>query len=363
MTDVVKTWFEAGKFALIDNLTLQPAQSHSDSHSEHALTYCLVDEDDNNWLLKKFFPEYEPEFYYLERIRDLVPELPGFESGFDRRVLNHSSLSPSGYFTDELQLWLHGTILTRKVAAPTWARLTDSILAGGHVLSKLVRLMACEKLSQIVERLEASGLAHRNLSAQSVLIDPVNLEAHAIDWDNLYHSSLTPQPNLTSGTRGYIAPFVKAAANATWRPHSDRFALAVLNSEILLLKADVQRAGDGGLLDQQDIFDRAGQTLSRVRNALHQSFPEAVKLLDQSLTASNFDQCPAPSDWLSFITRELNNDATQTWDEWRPPAEEPQARSIYEHPRTRGFVSVNEFAFVKINWQAFAGLPQDSRHR
>ena len=363
----MKAWFEAGKFALIDDLALRPKPGETSlalySTSEHAISYCLVDETDNKWILKKFFAEYEPEFGYLETIRDLVPRVPGFESGFDRRVLNHSSLSTSGYYNEELQLWLHGAILVPQVSAPTWAALTDSIMAGGHELSRLVRLLTCEKLSNLVGRLESSGLAHRDLSAQTVLIDPVNLEVHAIEWDTLYHSSLAPQPNSTSCTPGYIAPFMKPGTDATWRPHSDRFALAILNTEILLMKADAQRAAHGGLLEQQDLYNLAGQTLSRVRNALQQAFPDAVKLLEQSLTASNFDQCPAPSDWLTFINRELNNDANQSWDEWKPPAEESQSRSVFERPRTPGFVSVNESAFVKINWQAFAGLPPDSRHR
>lgn len=370
MADVVKAWLDAGQFALIDDLALQPRPNEIQSSlplsvtSEHAITYCLVDEKDNNWLLKKFFPESEPEFSYSELIRDLVPRMPGFESGFDRRVLNHSSLSPSGYYTEELQLWLHGAILTPQVAAPTWATLIDSIIEGGHVLSRLVRLLLCEKLSQRVEWLESAGLAHGELSAHSVLIDPVNVEIHAINWDNLFHPSLNPQPNSTVGTAGYIAPFVKvntSGANAMWHAHSDRFALSVLNFEIMLMRADSPRTSSGGLFDQQDVFARSGQTLSHVRNGLHQSFPDAVKLLDQSLTASSFEQCPAPSDWLSLISRELTAEADKPWDQWKPPAEESQ--SIYERRREPGFVSINESAFVKINWNAFASAPRKSQHR
>src|ERR1044071_1615921 len=139
---VNEAWFETGKFALIDDLALRPGQRETSlavySTSEHAISYCLVDEIDNKWILKKFFAEYEPEFGYLELISDLVPRVPGFESGFERRVLNQSSVSTSGYYNDELQLWLHGAILVPQVCAPTWANLTDSIMAGGHELSRQI---------------------------------------------------------------------------------------------------------------------------------------------------------------------------------------------------------------------------------
>jgi hypothetical protein len=96
-----------------------------------------------------------------------------------------------------------------------------------------------------------------------------------------------------------------------------------------------------------------------LRNALQQNFTGALKLFDQCLTASNFDECPGPHEWLNLIERELNNDANKAWNE--PQAVAEQTHSIYDRPQEPGFVSINESGFVKINWDAFVGAPRRRR--
>jgi hypothetical protein len=366
----MQAWLRADQPALIDGVALLPRASEGAvalprfTVSETAFSYVLFDKNDDSWILKKFMPELLPDLARAKTIPYLIPRMPGFRSGFDQRVLDETSLSSAGYFTQELQAWLIDTVLAPEIVTTTWADVADSIRAGGQSLPTVVKLLLCQKLSERIEWLESAHVAHRNLSATSVLIDPVNVEVHFVDWDNLFHSSLSKPANVVSEAVGYIAPFLKAepAANidATWKPRSDRFALAVLNSEILLLNSESAVTPGGGLLEQQHIFDRAGQTLQRLRNALQRNSPEVLKLFDQCLTASNFEQCPGPCEWLRLIERELNNDAEKAWDELRAPAE--QSHSIYDRPQEPGFVTINDSAFVKINWDAFVSAPRNRRY-
>ncbi len=370
MFDAMQAWLRSDQPAMIDGIALMPrtnegaARSRRRPASDNAVSFYLADKNDDVWILEKFLPEWQPDLARLQTIQYLIPRISGFRSGSERRVLDDTSLSAAGYHTDELQAWLFGCILSPDVAVTTWAEVTASIRAGGQSLPTIVKLLLCQKLNESVESLEAAGVAHRNLSGASVLIDPVNVEVHFADWDQLYHPSLSKPANAVPGAVGYIAPFVKdeadASIDASWKARADRFALAVLNCEILLMSSDSPVTAGGGLFEQQHVFDRAGQTLQRVRNILQRNSPEALRLFDQCLTASNFDQCPGPREWLNWIDRELSNDAGKAWDEASAPAE--QTHSIYDRPQDPGFVAINESAFVKINWNAFARAPRSRRH-
>lgn len=367
--DAMQAWLRADRPAMIDGVALLPRESEGApglprcTVSETAIAYHLFDKNDDGWLLKKFLPDSQPDLSRIQTIQYVIPRKPGFSSGFDQRVLNETSLSSAGYHTEELQAWLIDAILVPEVNVTTWSDVADSIRTGGQSLATIEKLLLCQKLTERVEWLESAGAAHRNLSGMSVLIDPLNVEVHFVEWEHLFHPSLSKPVNITAGSVGYIAPFIKPELNvdATWKSRADRFALAVLNCEILLTNVDSPITAGGGLLEQQHIFDRAGQTLQRLRNALQQNSPAALKLFDQCLTASNFDQCPGPREWLGLIERELNSDADKAWGEPRP-ADERQTHSIYDRPQEPGFVRINESAFVKINWSAFASAPRSRRY-
>jgi len=369
--DAMQAWLRADEPAMIDGLALLPRASEGAAGlprctvSETAISYHLFDKNDDGWLLRKFMPDWQPNLSRIQTTQYVIPRMPGFNSGFDQRVLDDTSLSTAGYHTEELQTWLIDAILVPEVTVSPWMDVADSIRTGGQSLATVVKLLLCQKLTERVEWLESGGAAHRNLSGTSVLIDPMNVEVHFVDWDHMFHPSLSKPANITAGAIGYIAPFVKlepsANVDATWRSRADRFALAVLNCEILLTNGDSPITAGGGLLEQQHIFDRAGHTLQRLRNALQQNSPAALKLFDQCLTASNFDQCPGPREWLGLIERELNNDADKAWDEPRP-ADERQTHSIYDRPQEIGFVRIKESAFVKIDPAAFVSAPRSRRY-
>jgi hypothetical protein len=369
MADVMHAWSGTGQQAILDDVALKPRTVDASStvplviRGKQAWAYYLVDDNDEGWILKKFLPAKDPGPAYQAEIRALIPSRPGFESGFERKVLNGLSVSAAAYCEPEFQSWISGTILMRQVVSPTWAELAVSIREGAKVLSRVERLFLCAKLSEKLEWLESAGLAHRDLSSTNVMIDPVNVDVHLIDWDSLFHSTLLLPSNATPGTDGYIAPFVgaggEAAAHLTWQEHSDRFGLTILNAEILSVNAGSPLAGEGGLFDQEDLYDRAGRTVFEVRNNLQHYFPAAAKLLDAALVARSFEKCPGPSDWINLINRELPNSAQAVWDEESSPVEE--AQSVYAPSYEPHFVQVNSAAFVRVDRKAFVKAPPGRR--
>ena len=370
MTDVIQAWLNSGQAAAVAGTILQPRAGGDAAltpvviESRDAFVCFLIDDNANGWVLKRFCPGREPDANYLEAIETLVPRKPGFESGFGRRVVKSSSISPDGYCTQEFQNWLNGAVLMPQVLSPTWAELLDSIREGSRSLSRVERLLLCQKLSQAVDWLESTGIAHRDLSDGNVMLDAVNVEVHLVDWDGLYHPGLEMPVNTACGSRGYLAPFVKlndlAEADLTWREKADRFALAILNSELLLVKEGTRRVGGHGLFDQDDIYNRLGKTVIEVRNGLRHAFPAACPLLEAALAARGFDECPSPRDWIDFAARELDNNNQSIWDEDASRSEE--AESIYDAPYQPHFVEINKAAFVKLNREAFVRPLQRRRH-
>lgn len=369
MVDVMQAWSGAGVPAVLDDIALKPRRADASStvplmiKGGQASVYCLTDGNNGQWWLKKFLPGREPAPAYVEAIQPLIPCRPGFESGFERRVLKGSSVSDSAYSNPEFASWVDGTILMREVAAPTWAELAASIKTGAKALPRVERLFLCGKLSEKVDWLESASLAHRDLSAANVMVDPVNVEVHLIDWDSLYHPSLAMSANAAPGTEGYMAPFVRADGGAdarlTWQEGADRFALAILNAEILAVSADSALSPGGGLFAQDALYNRTGRTVSDVRNNLQHSCPGAARLLDAALTAPSFEKCPGPSDWINLLGTEMPNGAHEVWAEESPPAEE--ARSVYTPPYEPHFVEVNSSAFVRLNRKAFVEAPRGRR--
>jgi serine/threonine protein kinase len=369
MADVMHAWAGAGQQAILDDVALRPRTTDASStvplvtRGGQAWAYHLVDDNDEGWILKKFLPGRQPGPAYLNEIRALIPNRPGFESGFGRKVLDGLSVAASAYCEPEFQSWVSGTILMRQVVSPTWAELAASIREGAKVLSRVERLFLCAKLSEELEWLESAGLAHRDLSSTNVMVDPVNIDVHLIDWDSLFHSTLLLPPDATPGTEGYMAPFVGAgggtAARLTWQEHSDRFALAILNAEILSVNAGSPVAGEGGLFEQEDLSRRAGRTVSEVRHNLQHHFPAAAKFLDAALGARSFEKCPGPTDWINLINRELPNSAQAVWEEEGTPVEE--AQSVYAPSYVPHFVGVNSEAFVRVDRKAFVKAPPSHR--
>jgi serine/threonine protein kinase len=360
MADVMHAWSGTGQQAILNEVALKPrtvdtlSTAPLMSRGTQSWVYYLVDDNDEGWVLKKFLPGRQPDTAYLREIQALVPNRPGFESGFARKILDDLSVSATAYCEPEFKSWISGTVLMRQVVSPAWAELADSIRQGAKVLSRVERLFLCAKLSEKIEWLESVGLAHRDLSSTNVMVDPLNVEVHLIDWDNLFHSTLPPS-NALAGTDGYIAPFAGASGRQNWQENSDRFGLTILNAEILSADAGSPLTGEGGLFDQEDLRNRAGRTVLEVFNRLQHHFPAAAEILDAALIARSFEKCPGPTDWLNLINRELPNSAQAVWGEESSPVEEKQ--SVYAPAYEPHFVRVNSSALVRVNRKALVKAP------
>ena len=339
-------WLQRGHDAVVNGLPLRP-RAHPNNRAlplatslGQATVFYLDGDRGREWMLKKFNPGRMPHAAYVSAIRALVPREPGFESGSERRCLTGSMVSPNGYTSAAFAAWLEGTILMPRVRASSWSDFLSGLRDGTTDVDLPARISIAEDICRKVVALEEARLAHRDLSATNVMIDDQRV-IHFIDWDSLYAPSLSMPANTTIGTPGYTAPYTREADDdpaASWKAGADRFALAVLLLETFAAERGSALAGDGCLLEQNEINARGGATLEAAVTAAGARASQVVVLFEKALAAKAPRECPAPREWYRALHRSR-----------------PRVSRVPTLPLP-GFVTLDPRNFVVLDPSRFVGL-------
>lgn len=158
-------------------------------------------------------------------------------------------------------------------------------------------------LANQIEDLESLGGCHRDLSSSNIFLNKNSFDVVIIDWDQFYHSALSPPTNLKRGT-----PCYKPSFRSEYETYGDRYALAILITEFLSVQKpcnDSSFFSQGELKDAQDIKvagkileDR--QVFSFLPNTL-----EMRNLLIKTLTAKSFSAMTPPCLWRKALSKLL----------------------------------------------------------
>jgi len=310
--EVVEIWLKSGLYVMLHRIILRPVE-HTllkgkplSSQKGQAEAFFLIDDKGNWWILKKFHETCSLDRPYLNQIASVLPTHDGFACGTQRQVLSQGMLQRAhGYHhTKDLDHWLDGTILMPKVAGFDWASLADELRDGSRKLDEQQRVTLCANLTQLVGQLEAARCVHRDISTGNVFVDPTDWQVYLIDFDSLYHPTLAMPKATTCGTPGYAAPYAwnngRMDPARTWCERADRYALALINTEFLLVGPGTELTGDGGIFDQDELRKRSGRGIDSIVKELRTRYPGAAKLLESAIHSSDFSECPSPQDWDSF---------------------------------------------------------------
>jgi hypothetical protein len=325
---VVEYWLQTGHNAIIDKISVKPIE-HAllkgkplSSQKGQAEAFLFIDDNCNWWILKKFHNNRNLDRGYLNRVSSVLPRDNGFACGTRRQVLSRGALHQTiGYhYSTELDTWLDGTVLMPKVAGLDWAALADEIRDGNVCLEGAQRVTLCRNMARLVQLLEDHQCAHRDFSCGNVFIDSRTWQVSLIDFDSLYHPSLTMPQATTCGTAGYTPHHAWNHGNLdprrTWCECADRYALALINAEFLLVKSGAKATGEGGLFDQDELRRQSGTGINSIMGQLKSKYPHAAQLLEATIHSSNFKDCPSPQDWNScFVTTPSSTSATPCLDD------------------------------------------------
>src|ERR1051326_767777 len=131
-----KEWLDSGRSAGIDGLGLRPQRHRACSQMVlassrwQAAVYCLLDDGQGEWRLKKFHPGRAPDPAHVLAVQSLVPRHPGFESAFLRRCIRRDAVSRTGYSPAEFIDWIDGTVLMPRVIAADWSEFLEKVRQG-----------------------------------------------------------------------------------------------------------------------------------------------------------------------------------------------------------------------------------------
>lgn len=307
--DVMKNLLSSSKAAQIEDIALRPKQhpiirdTLLSVQRGQAEVYYLESTSGEPWLIKDFHANKSPDSNYLEAISSILPNQKAFRCGTERKVLEEGSLKKNSntFYSAQLAKWLSGTVLMPQIDGTDWADLIEQIRNKQITLSPTDKISLCRNLAEIIRILEQNDISHRDLSNGNIFINPGTYEVSLIDFDGLYHPNLSIPAATTAGSEGYTAPFVDLNdITSTFRCWADRFAMTTLCVEFLTLNSKAPYAHEGGIFDQQDIYDRNGKTISYAMKELRKNYSKAADLFDQAVNSTSFENCPAPDDWIDF---------------------------------------------------------------
>lgn len=320
-SDVMQRWLLSGMTARISGLDFIPVahplapNTVSSITKGQACVYLIRQiPQETIWFLKEFAPSRRPDDRYLLEVARHVPGHLEFISCTQRRLLarEHVDRHHSDFRDPGLADFLDGCILTPKVPGESWVNRADELRSSRKSWCLQDRLRAALGLARAVERLEAGGCSHRDLSGGNVFIQPDG-NIHLIDWDSLFHRNIEFQANTTVGTAGYMAPFTRSPtggwdARLSWQPWADRFALGILIAEFLLTDSTTPAQEDGSLFSQAQLNDTAS---AAVRQQVHRIEDISIHLAWQLLAmfqATAFEKCPSPRHWMGALHHALHTE-------------------------------------------------------
>ncbi len=303
MSDV-DDWYRSGESVTVNALALRP-EGHPVLDTplaiarKQATAYLLRDLAGRRWFVKKFNPGRVPSAEYLVRIRDSVPSMWPFRAASARTVVGASQVVAPVVLTG-IAKWLDGTVLMPKVPGSPWTDLLEGLNGtGGPRLDWRQRLVVATRLAIVTAAAEDASVSHRDYSGGNIHVEAASGRIHLIDWDSAFVPDAPFQPNTVLGSEGYMAPWLSDAKDS-WATTADRFALAVMITEVLTVDQSWHLTGDGALF-RQDEFGTDSESFQRAHHALSTINRDLAILFERAWKADTFARCPAPFEWAELI--------------------------------------------------------------
>ena len=311
--EVIDKWLESGRYAQVNGARLRPIEHNIFKGTPlsiqrgQAEAFCLNCDNGENYILKKFHKGKRLDYNYLVSAGSLLPKDAGFIAGTERRILSPKTLimTPGCYYRQDLAAWLDETILMLRVAGIDWATLADEIRQGRLQLHREHRIELARNLTSLIRALEKHNCCHRDISSGNVFIETKSWNIYLIDFDSLYHPSLSMPEATTCGTIGYTPSFAWKSntlnVRRTWCPYADRYALTIINVEFLALNKGAPLTAEGGMFEQHELRARSGKGIYMIKKLLQKEWQEVVSLFEATINSKNFASCPSPEDWQEVL--------------------------------------------------------------
>ena len=183
------------------------------------------------------------------------------------------------------------TVLMPWVDGPTW----QEILQTDKEFSPERSLTLTRNLTEILVGLEEKRLAHCDLSGANLIIQPEN-EPGLVDLEEMNGPRFLEPKEVPAGSPGYAH---KSAPRGIWSDEADRFAGAVLLSEMLCWHDPaVQEAAWGENYFAPKDMQTENKRLDILRKSLETHYGRRIlDIFDQAWRSDSLRDCPTFAEW------------------------------------------------------------------
>lgn len=264
--------------------------------------------DQGLYALKKF-----KEAFRLPELVDICDQLARFSAwpGLEvcaRQCLNANKHGETLVAYPDLEY----AVLMPWIGGSTWY----DMVIGMTPLSRLEALTYANATAQVLAAIEEAGLAHCDISAANVIINPNTQHAHLIDVEDLYSPGFTPPASLPAGTDGYAH---RTASNGLWGPAGDRFAGAVIIAEMAAwFRPEIRREAEEEHYFATDEMQQDVPRYQLMRGTLETVSPAIAELFDEAWFSPTLADAPPLKRWQEAISEiHQRESVARVAPEWR----------------------------------------------
>jgi serine/threonine protein kinase len=145
----------------------------------------------------------------------------------------------------------------------------------------------------IMERIEATGFAHTDISPGNVIVEPATTDVQLLDLEDLYVPGTPPPAQRNKGSTGY-RHHSGDNGKSTWCAEGDRYATAVMVAEFLVLANPqlARLATDEGFFAGHCRDNNGMERYNISKDWLKHNAPEFATLFERAWFAETLAQCP-----------------------------------------------------------------------
>lgn len=257
--------------------------------------YCLIDEQDKEYALKKFLPTHR-KAAQIER----NSKLKKFANIAGMRVCERSVLTDKQPTVKKFPDLLY-SIKMPWVKGKIWS----NYLADRLEISPAASLSLAKILSNIVFELEKRGLAHCDLSSGNIVIEDDSYQKiQLIDVEGMYWDQLDSLDYKLLGTPGYAPEWLDMVEEGVYCQEGDRFAGAILLSEVLCWQfSDFRQKSynETSYFDPMEVGKGSPERYKLMLRCLNNLEPQLGQLLERTWKATSLQRCPTIQEWHQVI--------------------------------------------------------------
>ena len=260
-------------------------------------------------------------------LKVMKPAFRGEHIARTTEIAKHSARIPGFFLPDRICLTktaypdlikaypdLEYAVLMPWLTGKTWSELMlDQAASARYTLQQACALAAT--VAGLLCHLESFNLAHADIAGRNVFLSADLQRLQLLDIEGLYIPDVPPPPSCSQGSPGY--QHRRLGPQGQWCPEGDRFAGAILLTEILTwwnpyVRAHV--ADHAEMLFQPTELQTDGSPCwSKVRDTLWSIHPNLLTLFDQAWFSASLAECPDLTSWYSTLVLYLTYKPSQAY--------------------------------------------------